>query len=70
MFWDADFDYSGTRVAMKGDMVFGLRFPGLKKVEVNVLYFGDSQEDFIRKWSADLEKRNEGVIVDIKAEMG
>jgi hypothetical protein len=47
MFWDADLDYSGTAVAMKGDMVFTLRFPGLKKVEVDVLYFSDSQADFI-----------------------
>ena len=53
---------------MADEMAFTSRFPGLQKVDVDILYSSDSKENFIRQWSADLETRNEGVVFVIKTE--
>lgn len=51
------------------ETLFRLTLPKLQKAKINITYYGEEDQDFMKQWIADLRERNKGVAFDVETDL-
>lgn len=43
--------------------------PKLQKARINITYYGEEDQDFMKQWIADLRERNKGMAFDLEPDL-